>query len=421
MNYLVKNVLILDKKSPYFRKNVDFLVSEGKIIEISKSIALPKSFTIVEGKRLILCTALVDINVESGEPSTTEAESISSLLLAATKGGFAYIAHQPSPRTPIENKSTVQYLQSENKGSVTQILPIGNIVQSSNSHKMTELMEMRDAGAKAFSSGNHQSIMLNTLSHALQYATGFQGKLMVHPEKKELTKNGQINQGKMSVMLGYKGMPLEAESIAVNEILEISEYQNSEILLLNITSPLSIERIKKANKSNKKVYSSTSSMHILLSENEVVEYNTNYKLSPPLRSDRDIKKLRKAILERDIDIIYSQHTPRTSEDKNLEFDHAEFGAINLQTSFSACLTTLGSENIELIIEIMSTNPANYLGLEMPIFDKKVSGNYTLIDLGDQTIFTKDDNSSKSQNSPFFDRPLEGKIRGLIAHNSQIFF
>lgn len=421
MRYLIKSALILDNKSPYYKKRVDFLVSDGKIAEIAPSITPPKNTQLVSGKKLILTPGLIDINAQSGEPNNTEAETLLSLLDAGAAGGFAYICHQPSENASIENKSDVSFLHSQNTISASQIIAIGSITKREESAKLAEIMEMNEAGSLAISTGNSFTIKSDILSNAIQYVKGFRGRLMIHPEKKELSKNGQVNQGIMSLKLGYKGIPQEAEFIAVNEIVQLVEYNDFEVLVLNVSSPFSIERLKKGNKTKKRFYTSTSSSHLLLDETFLAEYDTNYKLNPPLKKEADVKKLRKAVLDGDIDIIYSQHIPCTNEEKHLEFDLAHSGVINLQTAFLVCLESLGVENIEKCIEVMSINPANYLGIRLPEFKEGAEGSYTLIDLGDRTVFTEKMNRSKSKNSPYFERSFVGKIKGLISNHTQVFY
>lgn len=421
MKYLVQRVLILDLRSPFYKKTVDILVENGSILQIAKSITPSKSDTIVKGTKLVLSTALVDINASSGEPDNLEAESLTSLRQAATRGGFAYVAHLPNETKSIQSKADIHFLNSENKNSLTKILPIGNISQAANNQQLSAMMDMKKAGAYAFSDGNELTLSMSMLKNALLYGKGFGAKLMLHADKKELSNKGQVNQGLMSVTMGYKGIPREAEYMAVQEIANILEYTDTKALLLNITTSESIDTIQSTNKKQKRIISATSSLHIALEESKLTDYDTNYKLSPPLRSDKDRKKLVKACLDGKIDIIYSQHTPKTTEDKVLEFDLASCGVINLQTAFLSAIDVLGSDNIEKCIELMSTNPAEYFGIEFPIFNEKTSGEFVIFDLKNSYEFTESENKSKSKNSPFFNHKFSTKIIGLIGHGGQEFF
>jgi dihydroorotase len=158
-----------------------------------------------------------------------------------------------------------------------------------------------------------------------------------------------------------------------------------------------------------------------MNEHEVKDYDTNFKLNPPLRSAKDQKAMIKAVREGQIDIVYSQHTPCTPEEKVLEFDQANVGAINLQTSAIACIDALGKDHLDACIDLLSLAPAEYLGLDLPAFDLGVSGAFTLLDLQADSILTSANNASKSKNAPFMQKPFSTKIAGLIANGKQQFY
>lgn len=421
MKYIVKNVLVLDKNSPFYRKKIDIEVDKGKIIRVEKNISVDNNQHVIHGNELVLSKSFVDINARSGEPDLLEAESLDTLLDGAQRGGFGYVCHIPTEGKSTQTKADILYLKSRNLSCVSQILPIGNITKDANENVIASMMEMKSAGAVAFSDGNEITPGMGVLKNAMLYSKGFGGKLMLHPEKKVLSKNGQINQGIMSIMLGYKGIPKEAEIMAVSEIIQLAKYTETEILLLNITCPESLRLISDANKKQKMVYAAMSSLHLALNEEKLGDYNTNFKINPPLRSLKDQKTMRKAVLAGEIDIIYSQHCPCTSEEKNLEFDLARCGGINIQTAPLACIETLGAENIERCIELLSTAPAQYLGINLPAFDQGISGSFVIIDLKARYTWNAANNVSRSSNSPYFDSVFNSKIVGLISNQTQVFF
>jgi len=216
-------------------------------------------------------------------------------------------------------------------------------------------------------------------------------------------------------------VPKEAEVMAVSEIIQLAQYTDTPILFLNITTPESLKLILNANKDRKQFYASISTLHLSLEESALNEYDTYLKLNPPLRSSKDQRAMVKAALEGKLDMVYSQHTPCTPEEKILEFDLASYGAIHLQTSFLTCIDSLGVENIEICIELMSSKPASYLDIELPAFEIGAVGSFTLLDLKTESIFRPKDNLSKSVNSPFFNRKFGSSILGLISNNKQLFF
>ena len=421
MKYIVKNVLILDKRSPLYRKSLDIEVDKGKIIRAEKNLKVDKGYQLIEGKQLILSTSFVDMNASSGEPFRLEAETLDSFIEASIHGGFGYVAHIPGEGKYTQSKSDVAFLKSKNAESLSQVLPIGNLTKAENETVISSMMDMKQAGAVAFCDGNESTPNLGVLKNAMLYSQGFGGKLMIHPEKKVLSKKGQVNQGLMSLMLGYKGIPKEAEFMSVAEIIQLAQYTNTEILFLNVTTPESLKLISAANRDKKQFYSAISSLHLALNEELLGDYDTNVKLNPPLRSAKDQKAMIKAAMDGKIDIVYSQHTPCTPEEKVLEFDLASIGVINLQTSVLSCIETLGKDNIETCIELMSSQPAKYLNIEMPIFDINTNGSFTILDLKTSSEFNVKNNKSKSINSPFFGKTFSSKIVGLISNGKQQFF
>lgn len=422
MKFLVKNLLILDKRSPFYQRKIDVEFQDGRILRIGDKLTLSENDTqIIQGNHLILSTAFVDINSCSGEPYRLEAETLQSLIDTSARGGYGFVAHMPPSDKWVQNKSDIAYLQHLNTDSICQVLPIGNLTKSNAPNTLSSMMDMKKSGAIAFSDGNEVMPKLEVLQNAFLYSKGFDGRIMVHPEKKEMSKNGQVNQGKISLNMGFKGIPKEAEMMAVNEVIQLAQYTDTNILFLNISCQESIQLIQKANKARKQFWISSSTLHIALEESSVEGYDTNFKINPPLRSQRDRKALIKAAQNNEIDILYSQHTPLTTEEKILEFDLAKAGAINAQTAVISTLETLGREYIETCIALMSSQPAAYLGIELPIFDTGALGHYTILDLESKEVFEHNQNLSLSKNSPFLGSSFSSKIIGLIAHGQMKFY
>jgi dihydroorotase len=221
-------------------------------------------------------------------------------------------------------------------------------------------------------------------------------------------------------MTGFKGIPKEAELLAVKEVVELAKYTQNFPTLINISTAESIDYIREI----KKEYPITcgiSSIHLALNDEKTLEFDTFYKVNPPLRSETDRKALCEGVLDGTIDFVYSQHIPWTEEEKHLEFDLAAFGIINLQTSFLLALKHLGKEAIEPIIRVFSSNPAAYLNLNLGTITEGKTGSFTLFDLEDTTVFTSSENKSKSKNSPFLGSSFQGKIKGIIHEEKALFF
>lgn len=419
MQFLLKSVNVLDPRSTYYRKVVDIEFSNGKITQIDSHIEPKVDFKVIEGKELCIATGFIDLNAQSGEPHFSVAENMASLEKSAAKGGFTHVCHFPHENHFIENESDVFFLKSKNQGLV-KVLPVGSITQKKNQKNMAELYDMYVSGAVAFTNGNETGMDSDTLINALNYSKSFGGKMLIHAEKNRLTKNGQVNQGLYSLMTGFKGIPKEAELLAIKEVVALAQYTQTYPTLINISTAESIDYIREIKKEYP-IKCGVSSIHLALNDEKILDFDTNYKINPPLRSETDRIALCNAVLDGTIDFVYSQHTPWTVEEKHLEFDLAAFGIINLQTSFLLALNQLGKKAIDKIISVFSTNPAEYLGLEMGSIAVGNSGSFTLIDLGDKTLFSLNENASKSKNSPFWNQEFEGKIKGIIQEGNACFF
>jgi dihydroorotase len=236
---------------------------------------------------------------------------------------------------------------------------------------------------------------------------------MLHCENNSLSKNGQVNQGLHSIYTGFKGIPNEAEFMAIEEAIQIARYTGSEILIANVSTKEGVAYIANAKKNNLNIKASTASFYLLMDDQNILEYDTCFKTNPPLRSKEDVLALRNAVLDGTIDMVYSQHTARTEEEKNLEFDLASFGMINIQTYFLTLLSSFEAKDYSKIITACTDHPASMLEINLPTIDKGAKGKFMLFDMGDTTFFDKKENASKSINSPYLDQTISGKIKAIF--------
>ena len=222
-----------------------------------------------------------------------------------------------------------------------------------------------------------------------------------------------MNEGETSVGLGLKGMPALAEEIMLQRNLAILEYTGGKLHIPTISTKGSVDLIKKAKANGLNVTAGVASINLLLDDSVLKDFDTNYKLNPPLRNKKDVQALRNGVENGIINAIVSDHLPQDNESKELEFDLAENGIINLQTSFCCALEALKEENIEVIVKCLSSNPRAILGIKEPEIAEGSEANLTLFSLSQETTFTEKSNNSKSKNSPFLNKTLKGKVLGVI--------
>jgi dihydroorotase len=255
---------------------------------------------------------------------------------------------------------------------------------------------------------------------ALQYAQNIQSPLIVHCNDTDISGGGHMNEGIVSTQLGLKGIPSLAEELMLERNISLLEYTGGALHVGTISSANSVDILKKAKAKGLQITAGVSAANLILDETELLEFDTNLKLDPPLRTKKDAEALRKAVENGTIDVIVSDHCPQDSESKELEFDLADFGMINLQTAFSCVCEAFQNKNIEPAIDAMSVKPRTILGLPIPELKEGEAANLTLFSLHQKTHFNEKNNYSKSKNSPFFNRELNGKVIGII-NGSKSFF
>jgi dihydroorotase len=264
------------------------------------------------------------------------------------------------------------------------------------------------ANIAGFTNQNQHSLSADLLVNLFNYCKINNSHFLIHPEKVSLSKGGQIHQGKSALYCGFKGIPVEAETIALKEILDIAKYCSYAPVIIDLSTKESIDIVKNYRKEmDFKV--GVSINNLIFNEDSVLDFDTNFKLNPPLRAKVDQDALLSALMDGTIDFVYTQHTPLTPEEKVLEFDLAENGNIGLQTSFQALIEKLGNSQIELISNVLSLNQSNYFNIDLGHFEEGKKGRFSIIDLNNPETFNLQNNKSLSKNSAFINKTFSTKI------------
>ena len=415
MRILIQSAQILDPNSPFHKKEKNVVVQNGRITDIGDKNF--QSDKVIKAEGMILSTGWFDLGTSIGDPGLEHKEDIESGTKAASRGGFTEIAVLPNTLPSIQTKNDVNYLRKGNESRLVQIHPLASVTRDNKGEELTEMIDLHAAGAVGFTDG------LNTLWHtdimlkSLQYLQKFDGVLIDHPEDVWLNKFGQMHEGLRSTMLGMKGMPRIAEEIAIIRNLDLLNYAGGKLHIARLSSARSIELIK-AVKKKLNVTCDIASYQPLLDDSLLGAFDTNYKVNPPLREKEDNNALLKGIKEGVIDVICSGHVPQDAESKNIEFDHADPGIINLQT-FGANLVELsGSINWETLIEKVTVGPRKVLGIDMPSIDVDQKANLTLFDPSKEWEFNEKENFSKSNNSPWLGKMVTGKAVAVFNNGRQ---
>jgi dihydroorotase len=413
MNILLKQARIMSRKNANNNKLFDILIEGGKITEIKKSIAPKGNVKVIEEEGLCVSAGWVDLQAVSCDPGYEHKENLESLIDCAAAGGFTAVCIHNYNQPALHGKSQIEYILNKTRNKVVDVYPVGTVTVDGKGKDLAEMYDMKSSGAVAFSDYKNAIRDAGVLLRALQYANNIQSFVIAHCNDESISHGGQMNEGETAVGLGLKGIPALAEELMLERNLSILEYTGGRLHIPIISTRGSIDLIKKAKAGGLKVTAGVSSLHLFSDDAVLRDFDTNYKISPPLRSKKDVQALRNAVENGIIDVIVSDHSPQDTESKELEFDLAENGAINLQTSFSCALEGLKEENIDVIVKCFATDSRAILGIEEPGITEGSEANLTLFSLSGQTILTDKSNLSKSKNSPFFNKPLKGRVIGII--------
>lgn len=412
MDVLIKKATIVSEGSSHNLKVKDILIQKGKIIKIDNSI-IAKGIKEITAKGLHVSLGWIDLQANIQDPGFEHKEDIASASNAAAAGGFTKIIVSPLSDPVRDSKSQLEYLK-KNATKAVEILTLGALSKGAKGKELAELYDLKEAGAVGFSDGKHPIKNPNVLNRALLYTQAFDGVVFNYPHTDEVAYQGVMNEGETSTHLGLKGIPELAESLMVARDLNILEYTGGKLHFNCISTSKSLELIAKAKKEGMQVTCDLASYSLFLDETKLAEFDTRLKTLPPLRSKSTIKNLVKGIKNGTIDAICSDHTPEDVEEKMKEFDHAAFGVINLQTSFSAANSALKNAlTISEVIPLFTSGPAKVLGLVLGTIEEGEKAELTLFQPEEEFTFTKKMVLSKSKNSPFYNRKLSGKVIGII--------
>ena len=416
MSTLLKNATIIDALSPYHQQKKDILISDGKIEKIEDSIQQKENYTVVNVDNLHVSCGWFDTSVSLGEPGFEERETIKNGLQVAAKSGFTAIAVNSNTNPVIDSKSDVEFLINKAQNSAVNLHPIAALTKNSEGIDMAELYDMQQSGAVAFGDYNKPIENDNLMKVALLYAQNFDGLVLSFPKNNKIAGEGIANEGINSTKLGLKGIPALAEHIQIARDLFLLEYTGGKLHIPTISSAKSVELIKDAKKKGLKVTCSVAAHHLVLTDNELHGFDSNFKTNPPLRTKEDLKALQKGVRSGVIDIITSDHNPIDIEHKKVEFSEAKDGIIGLETIFGAVNSVL---DLEDFINCITTKPKEIFGIENHAIKVGNIADVTLFDPNSDVTFTKEHILSTSKNSPFINKKLKGNVYGVFANNQLI--
>lgn len=412
MNLLLSNTTIIDPKSSFHNQNVDLIIENGIISKIGKSLSNKDNLEEINIDGLHVSQGWFDSSVSLGEPGFEDRETIANGLNVAAKSGFTGIALQPNSFPIIDNQSQIHFVKQKAANSATDLFPIGALTKNSEGKDLAELFDMKNAGAIAFGDYGKSLSNANLLKIGLQYAQDFDGLVIAFSQDENIKGQGVANEGIVSTRLGLKGIPNLAEELIVARNLFLLEYTGGKLHIPTISTAKSVELIKEAKAKDLNVTCSVSVHHLVLTDEKLEEFDTRYKVAPPLRNEVDRQALLKGILDNTIDCITSDHNPMDIEHKKMEFDLAKNGTIGLESTFGSLLTVLP---LEKIIEKL-TSAKTIFGIENQAIEENSKANLSFFTTNNDWTFSKKNILSKSKNSAFLGQKMKGKAIGI--YNNQ---
>jgi len=426
MTVLIKNGTVIDPANN-INTAKDILIIKG----IIKSIEPPGKLDtvnlnnpqIIDAKGCIVCPGLIDMHVHFREPGFEYKETIESGCQSAAAGGFTSVAVMPNTNPVNDNRSVTELILSlaKSKGGI-KVHPIGAITQGLAGKRLSEMADLRDAGAIAFSDDGCPVMNSELMRRAFEYSKMFNLPLIQHSEMLDLTEGGCMNEGAVSTELGLKGMPTEAEDIMVYRDIALLEKTGGRLHVAHISSGNSVDLVRHAKAKGLPVTCEVAPHHFTLTDEAVRGYDTNTKMSPPLRSNKDIKKIKEGLKDGTIDIIATDHAPHDITDKQVEYQNACFGIVGLETALPLSLKLVDEKILSMsdAIRKLTATPAQIFNLD--------AGNLSIGKEADVLIFNPDikysiDVSkfhSKSKNSPFDGWKVKGKVFHTLARGKIVY-
>ena len=417
MKILIKQAKIIDSSSKHNNKICDILINNNKIEKIAKKIQIDSDTKIYKNENLHISQGWFDMHVNFGQPGFEQRETIENGLNAAAKGGFTEVLLMPNTNPSIDNSSMIDFIKGFSKRNVVNIQVAGNLTVSQEGKNIVEIHDMKNNGCIAFTD-DKRSIQNNELMKiALLYIKNSNALIMNFPNDSKIQKNGVINEGKISTQLGLKGIPNIAEEMMLDRDITLCDYTESKIHESYISTERSVDKIKKAKEKGINVTSDVALHNIFLTEEQVNNFDTRFKVLPPLGTKKDNKAIINGLKDGTIDVITSDHNPFEEETKKLEFDNAEFGIIGLESAFGLINKHLEKHlTLNEIINKISNNPRKILGLKNNSIEEGNYANLTLFNPSNKWEFKENDIVSKSKNSPFVGEELKGKALAIYNNN-----
>ena len=404
---IIKNADVVTKDGV---KKLDIRIENGRIAALGKNL----SGEGLECTGLTVFPGLIDMHVHLREPGFEKKEDIASGSAAAVKGGFTQICCMPNTKPVTDNKVVVSYILNRAKEvGLCKVRPIGAITEGQKGENLAAIGAMKAAGAVAISEDGKSVVKTNLMANAMMYAADFGLKCLCHCEDASLVDGGVVNEGYYSTLTGLKGSLRAAEDIIIAREICLAESLSLPVHICHVSTYSGVQLIREAKARGVQVTAETCPHYFTLTDEVIASFDTNTKVNPPIREEKDRLAIIEGLKDGTLDCIVTDHAPHHEDDKNVEYNLAAFGISGLETSFALSYTQLvkgGALTLCELADKMSAAPARVLGLEGGAIEEGAVADLTIADLNEKWTIDPKDFVSKGKNTPFAGREVYGKVK-----------
>jgi len=417
MKLFIANGYVVDP-AQQINAGKNLLIEEGRIAGIlDRSEPVPEGAQVLDATGLIVAPGFVDLHVHLREPGQEYKETIATGAAAAVAGGWTSICAMPNTDPVNDNPAVTRFvIEQAEKAQLANVFPIGAVTKASAGKELAEMGEMKMAGIVAVSDDGRAVPSAGMMRRAMEYARGFDLPVVDHCQDVSLSKGGVMHEGRWSLILGLRGMPAAAEEVDALRDCSLARLTDARVHLAHVSTLGAVEAVRRAKQAGLPVSCEVAPHHWTLTDEAVQSYDTNTKMSPPLRSKEHIQALIEAMSDGTIDAIATDHAPHHADEKGLEFDEAPFGIIGLESAIGLAfeLVHKGVISLERLIEMCSTNPARIFALnDRGTLARDAHADVTILDPECEWVFDVSRCKSKSRNTPFDGRRMTGAAVATI--------
>jgi dihydroorotase len=398
---------------------LNLLIEDGRIAEVVSPGAqpAPAAERVLDARGKVVCPGFVDLHVHLREPGREDMETIATGTRAAARGGFASVCCMANTTPVNDNQSVTDFIidRARRDGAVN-VFPIGAITKGMHGEELAEIGELVGAGCVAVSDDGKPVMNAELMRRALEYTTLFRIPVIQHAEDAHLTGKGVMHEGRVSTELGFKGIPAASEAVIVARDLLLAELTGGRYHVAHVSTAEAVQLVREAKMKGLHVTCEAAPHHFALTDEAVRSFDTNAKMSPPLRSTRHVEAVKAGLRDGTIDAVATDHAPHTIQDKEVEFDYAANGIIGLETAFGLTMSVLVEGEVLTLsqaIARLTCDPARIFGLGKGTLSVGADADVTIVDPAREWVVDITKSASKSRNSPFHGWKLRGQVLATI--------